>query len=219
MKSQDVAQYLLENPQFFEEQGDLITQLELRHPRDGRTVSITERQVLALREKNRYLEKKLGEWLQFGKENDSIGEKMHRLGVAMIAAPTFQAVVHTLNFHLRDDFEIPHVAIRLWRHPENVENMPELMDVGENLRTFAETLLQPCCGAATGLETSSWFGEAARQIRSQALIALRKGSGSIGLIALGSEEARRYYSGMGTLYLERLGEIASAAFTRILLRE
>ncbi|MDR1368406.1 MAG: DUF484 family protein [Candidatus Accumulibacter sp.] len=216
MKSQDVADFLLGNPQFFEEHSDLVLQLEIPHPHSGRTISITERQMLALRERNRYLEGKLGEWLQFGKENDSIGEKLHRLGVALIAASTFQAVMHILNFHLRDDFDIPHIALRLWNYPDNAEDLPEFAKVGEELRAFAETLLQPYCGTTAGFETSSWFGDIAGHVRSQALISLRKGGGSIGLVALGSDDERRYHSEMGTLYLERLGEMASAAFARIL---
>ena len=81
---------------------------------------------------------------------------------------------------------------------------------------FAETLTQPYCGSTSGFETSSWFGAAAKQIRSQALIALRNGGGTFGMIALGSEDVQRFYAGIGTLYLERLGEMASAALARVL---
>ena len=117
---------------------------------------------------------------------------------------------------LRDDFAIPHVALRLWNRPEHVEELPEFAEVSEELQVFAETLGQPFCGSSSGFETSSWFGEASKHVRSQALIAMRNGGGTIGMIALGSEEAQRFYSGMGTLYLERLGEMASAALARVL---
>jgi len=216
MRSEEIAQYLQDNPQFFEEHADLISRMVIPHPHGGRTISITERQMLGLRDKNKLLEGKMGELLQFGEENDSISEKMHRLGVAMIAAASFQSVLHTLNFHLRDDFAIPHVALRLWDHPENAEELPEFADVSEELQVFAETLSQPYCGSTSGFETSSWFGDASSHLRSQALIAMRNGGGTIGMIALGSEEPQRFYAGMGTLYLERLGEMASAALARVL---
>ena len=216
MKSDEVAQYLQDNPQFFEDYADLMSRVVIPHPHGGRTISITERQMLSLRDKNRQLEAKLGELLQFGEENDAISEKMHRLGVAMIAAASFQSVLHTLNFHLRDDFSIPHVALRLWNRPDSAEELPEFAEVSAELQAFAETLGQPYCGSTSGFETSSWFGEASRQIRSQALIAMRNGGGTIGMIALGSEDAQRFYAGMGTLYLERLGEMASAALARVL---
>ena len=216
MKSDEVAQYLQGNPQFFEEHAELISHLVIPHPHGGRTISITERQMLSLRDKNRQLEVKMNELLQFGEENDAISEKMHRLGVAMIAAASFQAVLHTLNFHLRDDFAIPQVALRLWDRPENLQELPEFADVSEELQTFAETLSQPYCGSTAGFETSSWFGDASKHVRSQALVAMRNGGGTIGMIALGSEDAQRFYAGMGTLYLERLGEMASAALARVL---
>ena len=113
MKSEEIAQYLQDHPQFFEEHAELMSHMVIPHPHGGRTISITERQMLSLRDKNKQLEDKMGELLEFGEENDVISEKMHRLGVAMIAAGSFQAVLHTLNFHLRDDFSIPHVALRL----------------------------------------------------------------------------------------------------------
>lgn len=216
MKADDVARYLQDNPQFFEEYADLISRLVIPHPHGGRTISITERQMLSLREKNRQLEGKMGELLQFGEENDAIGEKMHRLCVGLAAAASFQAVLHTLNFHLRDDFSIPHVALRLWECPEGREELPEFAEVSAELLGFAETLTEPYCGSTSGFETSSWFGDAARHVRSQALIALRRGGGTMGLLAIGSEDVQRFYAGMGTLYLERLGELASAALARVL---
>ena len=216
MKSDEIAQYLQDHPQFFEEHAELMSHMVIPHPHGGRTISITERQMLSLRDKNKQLEVKMNELLQFGEENDSISEKMHRLGVAMIAAASFQSVLHTLNFHLRDDFSIPHVALRLWNRPDNADELPEFTDVSAELQAFAETLGQPYCGSTSGFETSSWFGEASKQVRSQALIAMRNGGGTIGMIALGSEDAQRFYAGMGTLYLERLGEMASAALARVL---
>ena len=216
MKSDEVAQYLQDNPQFFEDYADLMSRVVIPHPHGGRTISITERQMVSLRDKNRQLEAKLGELLQFGEENDVISEKMHRLGVAVIAAGTFQSVIHTLNFHLRDDFAIPHFALRLWSRPENTSELPEFAGVSQELQTFSETLNHPYCGSTAGFETASWFGAAAPHVRSQGLIALRNGGGTIGMIALGSEDPQRFYSGMGTLYLERLGEMASAALARVL---
>ncbi len=214
MSAEAVAQYLQANPQFFEQYADLLAEIFVPHPHGGRTISLNERQMLTLRDKNKQLERKLGELLAYGEENDVISEKMHRLSVGLIAAETFQAVVHLLNFHLRDDFSIPHVALRLWNKPEGVEDLPEFAAVSEELQVFAETLNKPYCGSTSGFGTASWFGEHAPHIRSQALIALRNGGGTIGMIAMGSEDVQRFYADMGTLYLERLGEMVSAALAR-----
>lgn len=210
-----VANFLQANPAFFDQYAELLSHMYVPHPLGGRAISLTERQMLTLREKNKQLETKLAELIQFGEENDAISEKIHRLSVGLIAAETFQAVIHLLNFHLRDDFAVPHVALRLWDKPEEIEDLPEFAAVSEELQVFAETLGRPYCGSTSGFGTASWFGEHANHIRSQALIALRNGGGTIGMIALGSEDAQRFYADMGTLYLERLGEMVSAALARV----
>jgi uncharacterized protein YigA (DUF484 family) len=221
MKTEEAIQYLEQNPQFFELCADRLAAIFVPHPHGGRTISLTERQMLALRDKNRQLEYKLGELLAFGEENDVISEKMHRLAVGLIAAETFQAALHLINFHLRDDFSIPHVALRLWEKPKNVTGLPEFAAVSTDLQSFAESLVKPYCGPTVSLETTTgvgstaWFGEHAARIRSQALVALRNGGGAVGMIALGSEDGERFYSGMGALYLERLGELISAALGRV----
>jgi uncharacterized protein YigA (DUF484 family) len=172
--------------------------------------------MLTLRDRNRVLEGKMAELIGFGEENDTISEKMHRLSVAIIAAGSFQATAHVLNFHLRDDFAIPFFSLCLWQRPGSATERPEFVKIGEAPQTFAETLIEPYCGPSSGFETEAWFGAMAPQVRSQGLIALRNGGGSFGMLALGSESAQRFYSGMGTLYLARLGEMASAALARML---
>lgn len=215
LSADDVARYLQANPGFFEQNASLLAHLFVPHPHGGRTISLNERQMLVMRETNRQLEGKLAELIAFGEENDAISEKVHRLAVALVAAETFQAVIHLLNFHLRDDFAVPHVALRLWDKPEGIDDLPEFAAVSEELQVFAENLAGPYCGTTAGMGTASWFGEQASHIRSQALIALRNGGGTIGMVALGSEDPQRFFAEMGTLYLERLGEMVSAALGRV----
>jgi len=88
MKADEIARYLQDHPKFFEEYADLLAQLYIPHPHGGRAISITERQILTLREKAKQLESKLGELIRFGEENDVIGEKVHRLAVGLAARAT-----------------------------------------------------------------------------------------------------------------------------------
>lgn len=105
---------------------------------------------------------------------------------------------------------VPHVALRLWNKPEQIEDLPEFAAISEELQVFAETLSRPYCGSTSGFGTATWFKDQSGHIRSQALVALRNGGGTFGMIALGSEEVQRFYADMGTLYLERLGELLAA---------
>jgi uncharacterized protein YigA (DUF484 family) len=213
--AEDVAEYLKNNPGFFEQYADLIAQIFVPHPHGGRAISLAERQMLALREKNRQTESKLAELIAFGEENDQIGEKVHRLAVGLISVETFAAGVNLLNFHLREDFAVPHATLRLWQQPAAAGELPDFVGINAELQALAETLAHPYCGSTAGYGTNAWFGAAATHIRSQALIALTDSGRTIGLLALGSEDGQRFYPDMGTLHLERIGEMVSTALVRL----
>jgi uncharacterized protein YigA (DUF484 family) len=85
MDGQQILTFLQENPEFFEQYADELAEIMLPHPYGGRAISLNERQVLALREKNKLLEDKLAELIRFGEENDVISDKVHRLAVALLS--------------------------------------------------------------------------------------------------------------------------------------
>ena len=79
MNADDVAQYLKDNPEFFEDHADMLSAISIPHPHGGHAIALSDRQLLSLRDKNKVIESKLAELIQFGEENMDIGEKMHRL--------------------------------------------------------------------------------------------------------------------------------------------
>lgn len=213
MKSDQVAAYLQEHPEFFEEYADLLATIYIPHPHGGRAIPISERQILALRQKTRALESKLKELIDFGEENDAIGERVHRLTVALVGARDFDAVLHDLYFNLREDFAVPHIALRLWPG-EPGSDREEFRDAGQEARMFTESLSGPYCIGHPMFDTATWFGDDGNRLRSFAYVPL-KGSTVTGLLALGSEEPQRFYPDMGTLYLKRLAETVVAAVQRV----
>ena len=213
MKSDQIASYLQEHPEFFEEYADLLADIYIPHPHGGRAIPISERQILTLREKNRALESKLKELIDFGEENDAIGERLHRLTIALVGARDFDAVLHDLYFNLREDFAVPHVALRLWPAEPGTER-DEFREASQETRMFTESLSGPYCIGHPMFDTATWFGEDGSRLRSFAYIPL-KGSEVTGLLALASEEPQRFYPEMGTLYLKRLAEMVVAAVQRV----
>ncbi len=216
--AKDVAQFLKDHPEFFNQYADTLAQITIPDPHRGRAVSITERQMGALRDQARRLESKLAELIRFGEENDVLSGKAHRLAVALATAADTGAALRVLYAHLGGDFAVPHVAVRLWDVPGDRQDSaaPEFSPMSAAAREFAASLPRPYCGAGSGPDVLAWFGERGAQVRSLALVALRRGPDTFGLLALGSEEPQRFYPEMGTLYLERIGEIAAAALDRTL---
>ncbi len=217
MKAEEVVRYLQDNPGFFEDYAELLAQIYIPHPHGGRAIPIAERQILTLRDKSKKLEGKLAELIQFGEENDAIGEKMHRLCLALISAGDMQGLLQALYYNLREDFAVPHAVVRVWRPGSGALAGSEFASVSDELRQYAAGLAHPFCGPGANPEVASWFGEAAAQLRSFACVPLRDGGDACaGMLALASEDLTRFYPEMGTLYLKRLGELASAALQRYL---
>src|ERR1700693_6203010 len=109
MKSEEVARYLKEHPEFFEEYADFLASMHIPHPHGGRAIPISERPVLTLREKSRMLEGKLRELVQFGEENDSISERVHRITLTLLASRDLPSLLDSLYDNLRVDFGVPSV--------------------------------------------------------------------------------------------------------------
>jgi uncharacterized protein YigA (DUF484 family) len=201
MRAEDVAQYLQDNPQFFEGHTELLTQIMLPHPHGGRTISLSERQLVALREKNQALEKKLHELIEFARENDALQHKVHEFVVALFAARDLATLQEMIPHLLREIFSVPHAVLRLWQvNPPTAEVL-----------SFADTQQQPVCLHQAAHDTAGWFGEIGKQLHSFAYLPLHAGSETIGLLVMASEDKQRFYPGMGTMFLQRISDAVSAA--------
>ena len=150
--------------------------------------------------------------IRFGEENDDIGEKMHRLSLALLKARSMEALLYVLENNLREDFEVPHVALRVWGMDSSAD-LPEFSPVGASEIEIAESLTQPRCGHHIASELLSWFGEAGEHLRSFALVPLY-GEKAMGMLVLASEDPQRFAPDIGTLHLKRLGEWVAAALSR-----
>jgi len=214
MEAKAVADYLQEHPEFFAEYADVLSEIYVPHPHGGHAIPIAERQIVALREKNGQLEAKLRELIAFGGENDAISEKLHRSTLALFSATDLETTLGVLYHSLKDDFQVPHVALRLWGRVPEQSYLPELAATSQELRDYAAALGAPYCGANAPFESREWF-EGAAALGSFAFLPLRTLQ-TFGLLALASDDPARFYAGMGTMYLTRLAELASVATARFL---
>ncbi len=214
MEAKDVADYLRQHPDFFDEHADVAAEISVPHPHGGHAIPLAERQVLALRDKNAELESKLRELIRYGSENDAISEKVHRSTLALFAAPDLETTLAVLYHSLKEDFAVPQVAARLWGKVPEQSYLPELAAASAEIRGYADALGTPYCGPDAAFETHEWF-DAGAALTSYAFLPLRT-SQTFGLLALGSPDPARFHPGMGTLYLTRLAELASVATARFL---
>jgi len=213
LKSEEVAQYLKNHPQFFSEYSDMLSNIYIPHPHSGRVIPISERQTIALRDKNKALQDKFLELVKFGKENDIISQKMHDLTIMFLTFTDLSNFLNELNLILRDNFSISHTEIRLWNINFDSPEISKFISTHAEIHTITSNLIQPYCGPQLPNEIKCWFSENTNHLHSFSMIPLKTNQ-TIGLLVLASEDHQRFHPKMETLYLKRLGEIISTFISR-----
>lgn len=215
--AQEVEDYLRAHPDFFDRRHALLVELSVPHPAHG-AVSLIERQVELLRERNRQLEAKLVDLVAVARENEALSSRLHRLALALMDSEDINDVVNTTVDLLRNEFPATPVVVRVLTAAGEMEAVPSehFMDAATAERLFDKLYIghRPVCGALDPEQKAYLFGEVA--VRSAVLVPLSDGR-RLGVLALGSLEFNRFHHGMGTLFLGHLGELVSRAIKGHLL--
>ena len=213
----DIANYLANTPGFFERHAELLGAVQLGNPHGGRAVSLQERQLDMLRDKLKGMEMAIIEMIRHGQENMAIADKLHRWTRTLMLTTSAANVPDVLVRELIHQYMVPQAAVRLWGADPAFDGLSFTNGVGADVKSFASSLTAPYCGVNSGFEAVKWVDEPAR-VMSMALIPLRHGPApeAFGLLMLASPDATRYTADMGTEFLTRIGEVASAALARLL---
>jgi uncharacterized protein YigA (DUF484 family) len=216
-----VAEYLQNYPDFFERNPALLAKLRLPHLRDaGATVSLVERQVEVLRERNQSLERKLAQLVEVARANDALADRIHHLSQRLIRARALPETIGALEVSLREDFDARNSVLLLFIEAAR----PFAADHGRFLRTADaadpemktfESLLQsgkPRCGQIRDAQRDFLFGKDSVEIGSVALLPLGP-KGALGILAIGASDVERFNPGMSTEFLSRIGELVAYALT------
>jgi uncharacterized protein YigA (DUF484 family) len=213
----DIANFLANTPGFFERHAELLGAVQLTSPHGQRAVSLQERQMEMLREKVKGLEMKIIELIRNGQDNLALADKLHRWTRSIMLTESPADVPAVLVRELQHEFLIPQAAIRIWGADDACAALPFARPVGEDAKSFVASLSVPYCGVNAGFEPTLWLDDPA-SVTSLALIPLRErqDAPAFGLLVLGSPDPTRYSADMGTDFLARVGEIASAGLARLL---
>jgi len=213
----DIADYLANTPGFFERHAELLSAVQLTSPHGQRAVSLQERQMEMLRDRIKGLEHKIVEMIRNGQDNVAIADRLHQWTRAIMLAPDAGDLPAVLLQTLQRQFLIPQAALRLWGVADAHAGRDFAQPVSDDAKSFATSLALPYCGANAGFEAAGWLAEA-HTAQSVALVPLRRSAGeaAFGLLVLGSPDPTRYSADMGTEFLVRIGEIASAGLVRLL---
>jgi uncharacterized protein YigA (DUF484 family) len=212
----DIANYLANTPGFFERHAELLSSVQLTSPHGQRAVSLQERQMEMLRDRIKGLEQKIVEMIRNSQENLAIADRLQRWTRALLLTADANALPQKLVDELQHQFLIPQAAIRLWGATAAFADQGFAAVVSDDVKSFAGSLTLPYCGVNAGFEAVQWLDDAPT-VKSVALVPLRHGDEAFGLLVLGSPDPTRYSAEMGTEFLMRMGETASAALSRMLM--
>lgn len=211
LSEEAVESYLRAHPDFFERHLSLLEVLRLPHP-SGVAVSLIERQMAVLRDKNRALERKLMDLVHTARENERLSQRMHQLALGVMEAESLDAVLAITQEQLRNEFRADVVVVRLCGDP--VQGMHFMAEDDPAMQSLAHLFehRRPVCGRLSDTQLHALFTEEdAPTVASAVAVPLLDGTRPLGFLALGSQEASRFHPGMGTLFLGYLGEIISHA--------
>ena len=216
LSEDDIAQFLVATPDFFERHAPLLAAVQLSSGHGGRAVSLQERQAGMLRDKIKGLETRVIEMIRHGKENAVMADKQQNWTLRLLQTAQARELPEVIVKGLISEFEMPQAALKLWGISAAFADEAFAVGVSREAQTFAASLSVPYCGINTGFEAVRWLAEPT-QARSLALIPLRVAAAApvLGLLVLASPQAERFHSGMGTEFLERLGALAGAALARL----
>ena len=217
---ESVYRYLQENPDFFERNGDLLDSLRLPHV-TGATVSLVERQVSMLRQKDLKSERQLKELLEVARANDALAAKIHQLTLALLSAKSLKTTLKRIESALRTGFDADQSILVLFGDPNAFDDInvgrffaPTERDDAA-LKAF-DTFLEsgsPRCGQVRDAQRDFLFGKDTNEIGSAALVPLGHRA-EIGFLAIGSADADRFHPGMSIDFLSRLGDLVAGALKR-----
>ena len=212
-----VVDYLSRHPEFFEHQPQTLANLKLSHPTGGAAVSLVERQVSVLRQKNTELERKLKELIAVAKTNDTLVQNMHDLAIQLLDAADLSSRLVALEAVMREQFAADHAVLVLFEDVAAGEasagrflRVVSRDDPGLSpFKTFLGTS-KPRCGQMRDSQRSFLFKHAEEEIGSVAMLPLGTKC-ELGFLVIGNADREHFHPAKSIDFLERIGELVAVA--------
>lgn len=223
LTDEDVANYLRQHPNFFTDKPSLLADLTLPHER-GAAISLVERQVSVLRERNMDMRRRLTHLIDNARTNDVLFEKTKRLMLSLLEAQDINDFIDALMHSFSSDFDIQHTVFLLFSEHLNEDKTPLSTKSNVLLASLTEsqhilgTIIsnnKTVCGQLDRDEQLFLFSDKADEIGSTA-IAPMAASQPLGVLAVGNSDPEYYRSSMNTLFLSYISDVVSRLLPRYL---
>ncbi len=207
LSAAQVAEYLMQHPEFFVEHDQLLADLHLPGFSGSGAVSLVDRQAKVMRERNSELRHRLAQLMTVARDNEQIFKLTRKLGLALLEADSLQAVTRAIHDSLLTEFRADHAHLFLYDASLPNDDFVTVLPA-QNVQRHVGSLLQHgnvSCGALRRDELNFLFPGYASLEGSAALIPLHFKQ-DIGLLAIGSHDPAHFSPSMDTLFVSYMGE-------------
>ncbi len=208
-----VREYLKNHDDFLQRHPDMLDYLHVSHA-SGSAISLVEKQVSVLRERNVDIRQRLKTLTANARNNDALYEQTRTLVLKLLEADSTEALYSIFMASMATDFRVEHASMILFGEHSSQEGWR--METQETVKTEIGSLFRghkAVCGALRKEEFAFLFAEGSG-VGSAALMPLTNNE-QLGLIAVGSSDANHYNSKIGTLFLSHIADVMVKLLSRL----
>ncbi|MCV6613579.1 MAG: DUF484 family protein [Cellvibrionaceae bacterium] len=205
---QEVIEFLKQNQDFFTQHPNLLADITLPHA-SGSAISLVERQVAVLRERNIEMRHRLSNLLDNARDNDKLFDKTKRLVLALMEAQDLGDVADALYYSFNSDFKVHYTTLLLFSNDSELQAGPaRVVSLSEAREPLGKIIKsgKASCGHFDGNTVHYLFENDAAKVGSAAIAPLIHGN-CFGLLAVGNRDSEYYRSSMGTLFLSYIADM------------
>lgn len=204
-----VREYLQQNPSFLDDNPDILEAINISH-KSGKAISLVERQVGVMRDRNKEMSRRIERMIASAKDNALLMEKTNRLVLSLLKAHDLRELVTALYQSLGEDFATQFYSLTLIDDGQIASNTGANVTSREKATNEISALLS-AAGAVSGIirdeETALLFGSSGPEVGSVVTLPLRNGEKTLGVLALGNRDRNYYSRDTGTLFITYIGEL------------
>ena len=211
-----IRDYLSQNPDFFVENSDLLTELALPHGQQG-AISLVEKQVSMLRERDKASRIKLDEYLKAAQQNDDIFKKSQFMILGLIEADDKETFLRNLEKGFKRDFKSSAYSLLIFgEEPKQINHFTSVVSKA-TAKEYVASLIRstkPTLGVLRPAEQDFLFRHQSEKVKSAVVLSIREGREQTALLAIGSSDPNYFQPGMGTLFVQFIADVLARLIPR-----
>jgi hypothetical protein len=213
-----VRGYLRDNPDFFTQHSDLLAELTLPHSQSG-AISLVEKQVAVLRERDKASRVKLDEFIKAAKHNDDIFKKCQFMVLGLIEATDQETFLKNLEKGFKRDFKASAYSLLIFGdQPRQINHFTSVVSKAAAKEYVASLIrsTKPTLGALRPSEQDFLFRHQSEKVKSAVVLSVREGREQIALLAIGNSDPNYFQPGMGTMFVHFIADVLSRLIPRFI---